>query len=43
MLSQQENDLLTRVGPGSAMGELMRRYWIPAAFTHQIAAPDGPR
>ena len=40
MLSQRENDLLTRVGPGTPMGELMRRYWIPAAFSHQIAAPD---
>ena len=24
------------------MGELMRRYWIPAGFAHQIAKPDGP-
>jgi nitrite reductase/ring-hydroxylating ferredoxin subunit len=24
------------------MGELMRRYWIPAAYSHQIAKPDGP-
>jgi phenylpropionate dioxygenase-like ring-hydroxylating dioxygenase large terminal subunit len=24
------------------MGELMRRYWIPAAFSYQIATPDGP-
>ena len=24
------------------MGALMRRYWIPAAFSHQIAKPDGP-
>jgi phthalate 4,5-dioxygenase oxygenase subunit len=42
MLSQKENDLLTRVGAGAPMGELMRRYWIPAAFSHQIEAPDGP-
>src|SRR6516165_9202068 len=42
MHSQHENDLLTRVGPGTPMGELMRRYWIPAAFSHQIAAPDSP-
>lgn len=42
MLSQQNNDLLTRVGPGTAMGELMRRYWIPAAFSHQIPKSDGP-
>jgi phenylpropionate dioxygenase-like ring-hydroxylating dioxygenase large terminal subunit len=24
------------------MGALMRRYWIPAAFSHQIAKPDSP-
>ena len=42
MLSQDDNEKLTRVGPGTPMGALMRRYWIPAAFSHQIAAPDGP-
>jgi phenylpropionate dioxygenase-like ring-hydroxylating dioxygenase large terminal subunit len=42
MLSQQENEMLTRVGRGTPMGELMRRYWIPAAFSHQIAKPDCP-
>ena len=42
MLSQRENDLLTRVGPGTPMGDLMRRYWIPAAFSSQIEKPDGP-
>jgi phthalate 4,5-dioxygenase len=42
MLSQQDNELLTRVGPGTPMGELMRRYWIPAAFAQQIPRPDCP-
>jgi phthalate 4,5-dioxygenase len=42
MLSAEDNALLTRVGPGTPMGELMRRYWIPVAFSHQIAAPDSP-
>ena len=42
MLSREENDALTRVGPGTPMGELMRRYWIPAAFSHQIPKADGP-
>jgi 5,5'-dehydrodivanillate O-demethylase len=31
MLSVQENERLTRVGPGTPMGELMRRYWHPIA------------
>ena len=42
MLSPEDNELLTRVGPGTPMGELMRRYWIPAAFSPQIATPDAP-
>jgi len=42
MLSPKDNELLTRVGPGTAMGELMRRYWIPAGFSHQVAKPDCP-
>ncbi len=42
MLSAEENELLTRVGPGTPMGELMRRYWIPAAFSNQIEKPDCP-
>jgi phthalate 4,5-dioxygenase len=42
LLPQHENELLTRVGPGTAMGALMRRYWIPAAFSAQIAKPDSP-
>ena len=29
MLTQEQNDRLTQVGPGTPMGELMRRYWIP--------------
>ena len=29
MLSIEDNELLTRVGPGTPMGELMRHYWQP--------------
>jgi 5,5'-dehydrodivanillate O-demethylase len=31
MLSRQENELLTQVGLGTPMGELLRRYWMPIA------------
>ncbi len=31
MLTQQENDFLTRVGPGQPAGKLLRRYWMPVA------------
>src|SRR5262249_36209964 len=40
MLSREDNERLTRVGAGTPMGELMRRYWIPAAFSKAIAEPD---
>src|SRR2546428_13956986 len=36
MLSQEENEMLTRVGPGTPCGELMRRYWHPIAATVQM-------
>jgi phthalate 4,5-dioxygenase oxygenase subunit len=42
MLGQNENDLLTRVGAHTPMGELMRRYWIPALLAEEIPAPDCP-
>lgn len=31
MLNREENELLTRVGPGTPMGDLLRRYWQPIA------------
>jgi 5,5'-dehydrodivanillate O-demethylase len=31
MLTGEQNDLLTRIGPGTRMGNLMRRYWHPIA------------
>ena len=36
MLTEAENELLTRVGPGTPMGELMRRYWQPIAAAVQL-------
>lgn len=42
MLSREDNEILTRVGPGTMMGDLLRRYWIPACLNSEIAEPDGP-
>jgi len=42
MLGQYDNDLLTRVGAQTPMGELMRRYWLPALLAEEIPAPDCP-
>lgn len=39
---QKENDDLTRVGPGTAMGALMRRYWLPALLSSELEAGGAP-
>ena len=36
MLTQEQNDRLTQVGPGTPMGELMRRYWHPIAASVEL-------
>jgi phthalate 4,5-dioxygenase len=41
MLSTEENQLLTSVGPGTPMGSLMRQYWLPALLSSELAEPDG--
>jgi phthalate 4,5-dioxygenase len=41
VLSKEENELLTRVGPGTPMGNLMRQYWVPALLSRELATPDG--
>jgi nitrite reductase/ring-hydroxylating ferredoxin subunit len=40
MLTQAENDLLTRTGPGTPMGEVFRRYWMPALLSWEVEEPD---
>ena len=40
MLSAQDNELLTRTGPGTPMGDLLRRYWIPVVQSTEVT-PGG--
>jgi phthalate 4,5-dioxygenase oxygenase subunit len=42
MLSKEDNELLTRTGPSTPMGELIRHYWIPALLSEEIPEPDCP-
>jgi phenylpropionate dioxygenase-like ring-hydroxylating dioxygenase large terminal subunit len=42
MLTQEENDLLTRTGPGTPGGELLRRYWQPAALAEELPQGGAP-
>lgn len=41
MLTKSENERLTRVGPGTPMGALLRRYWIPGLLSADLDKPDG--
>ena len=40
MLKQEENELITRVGPGTPMGNFMREYWVPAMLSSEVPAAD---
>jgi phenylpropionate dioxygenase-like ring-hydroxylating dioxygenase large terminal subunit len=42
MTTQAENELLTRVGPGTPMGALMRQYWVPACLSSELKADGDP-
>lgn len=41
MLKPEDNKLLTRVGPGTTMGELLRRFWLPALMEEEVRENDG--
>jgi 5,5'-dehydrodivanillate O-demethylase len=37
VLTKEENELLTRVGPGTPCGELLRRYWMPVGYVQELS------
>jgi phenylpropionate dioxygenase-like ring-hydroxylating dioxygenase large terminal subunit len=43
MLSREDNETLVRVGPGTAMGQLMRLYWIPFLPASDLATDGQPQ
>ena len=43
MLTVEENERVTRVGPGTPLGKLFRRYWWPACLSKELPDPDGAR
>ena len=42
MLTREDNELVTRIGPGTPMGDVLRRYWIPALLARELPEPDCP-
>ena len=39
MTSAAQNELMTRIGPGTPAGNLLRRYWHPVALVDELAGP----
>ena len=40
MLKHEDNELITHVGPGTPMGNLMREYWVPAMLSSELPHAD---
>jgi phthalate 4,5-dioxygenase oxygenase subunit len=40
MLSKQDNELVTDTNPGTPMGEVFRRFWLPVALSQELPGPD---
>ena len=42
MLSATDNEILTRTGAGTPMGDYFRRFWLPVALSRELPERDGP-
>ncbi|HEX9879068.1 MAG TPA: Rieske 2Fe-2S domain-containing protein [Candidatus Binatia bacterium] len=42
MLTKEENSLLTQTGPGTLLGNVMRRYWQPVALLEELPPGGAP-
>jgi phenylpropionate dioxygenase-like ring-hydroxylating dioxygenase large terminal subunit len=40
MLTREDNALVTNTNPGTPMGELLRRFWLPVALATELPGPD---
>jgi phthalate 4,5-dioxygenase len=43
MITREENEMLTRAGPGTPMGQLLRSYWQPIALTDDLPQGAAPK
>jgi phthalate 4,5-dioxygenase oxygenase subunit len=42
MLTREQNEFVTRTGPGTPMGALLRRYWVPFLLSEELPHPECP-
>ena len=40
MLNHEQNERVCRIGPGTAMGRVFRRFWLPVCTSQQLPKPD---
>jgi len=40
-MTVEQNALLTQTGPGTPMGDVFRRYWLPVLLANELPEPDG--
>ena len=40
MLTKEDNEAITQVGPGTLMGSFMREYWVPAMLSSELPNAD---
>src|SRR5215475_12998500 len=40
-ITPEMNERLTHIEPGTPMGDVLRRYWLPACLSEEITEPDG--
>ena len=41
-MKPEEHELLSRTGAGTPMGDLLRRYWLPAFLSREVVADGAP-
>ncbi|NIO09613.1 MAG: Rieske 2Fe-2S domain-containing protein, partial [Deltaproteobacteria bacterium] len=41
-MTKEENELLVRTGPSTPCGDMMRRYWQPAALSEELPKSGAP-
>ena len=42
MTTAAESEILTRTGPGTPLGTMMRQYWLPALLSREVVADGDP-
>src|ERR1700734_2986880 len=42
MITHEQNEYMCRTGPGTPMGELCRRHWVPALMAEELPRPNCP-